>query len=53
MEIKGMTVEIEVAEENINAFAAQAEDAPHKWGHEQSEKLHRMTQELTKLYDEA
>jgi hypothetical protein len=48
-----ITERIENAEDAYNAFAQQAEDAPHKWGMEQSETLARMADELQRLYEEA
>jgi hypothetical protein len=53
MEIKGMTEAIERAEDEYNAFAARAEDAPHKWGHEQNEQMERMSENLRRMYDAA
>jgi len=44
---------IENAEDAYNDFAQQAEDAPHKWGHEQSEELARMAENLRRLYEQA
>lgn len=43
--------EIENAEDAYNAFANQAEDAPHKWGQEQSDELARMAETLRRLYE--
>lgn len=44
---------IENAEDAYNALGQQAEDAPHRWGHEQEMELGRLAQELQRLYDEA
>jgi hypothetical protein len=44
---------IENAEDAYNDFAQQAEDAPHKWGMEQSEELARMAENLNRLYEQA
>lgn len=48
-----ITERIENAEDAYNAFAQQAEDAPHKWGHEQEEQMGRIAAELQRLYDKA
>jgi hypothetical protein len=46
------SMEIQNAEDTFNAFARQAEDAPHKWGEEQEAELARLARNLRRLYEQ-
>ncbi len=47
------TQEIEKTENEFNAYARQAEEAPHKWGEEQEAELTKIQMKLRRLYDAA
>jgi hypothetical protein len=48
---KAFPAEVERAANAFNAYAAQAEDAPHRWGEEQEVELEKLASELLRLYD--
>lgn len=43
--------QIERLEDEFNAFAAKADEAPHRWGEEQEEHLGSLAARLRNLYD--
>lgn len=45
-----LPLEVELAADAFNAYAAKAEDAPHLWGEEQETELARLADELRALY---